>query len=651
MSSATVLPANPLFSKHFWSVDETAHDLLFKKNEKSTRTLNSLSTFYKEFSTLEAEYSRKLDSLINRLDLPKHESVGTLKTTIDVFQEQCLKISESHSLQSRRIQESLCIPLNELINERKAREKSIKAKVEKAWLTLLDLKSKCDSKSIKFEKNCIEMKSLKSTRLTLDNRELEKLEEKISALKSKMLLYREDNWEYVEKYNNHLQDWISLWYESCNELQVIEEARIGFLKSNLWEFANLASMFSVENDQYAENIRINLKECSATKDIMYFVESYKTGDEILTPLKFIDFAKNESRPLHEEPTKKFDISEFSNLNARVNEQKAQQHESLKKKRNPPPQNSETTDIAFSLIDRSKETFKKLQEEAQKDASQIKLNKLTTEEENSGSEPSTFKVMSDYSNPTTRTSISSHSFNNDFQSDINPVTFNKQQNKDLAFSDEEDALETNTNTLNSNVFPSESKKEKNIFQNNNIFRESMSPAKENKEENNNEFNGFANLAGKSSYNSPTKSSESKAFLTSSPESEKVQFKQLFSASPVFANGDKHRGRTSLMLVNSKRRSSLGKKSSATTICKSKSQYNLKDRHISVNELPSHSSEGYPVIGYCKAKYNYAADMDLELSFKKKDVLLILHKQPDDWWFAENLNSKDSGLVPRNYLTTI
>lgn len=95
----------------------------------------------------------------------------------------------------------------------------------------------------------------------------------------------------------------------------------------------------------------------------------------------------------------------------------------------------------------------------------------------------------------------------------------------------------------------------------------------------------------------------------------------------------------------------KVSSSTLLKKSKSSTTFTNLLPNTNNLPSHSKEGFPVVDYCKSKYTYVATMVEELSFNKKDVLLILHKQPDGWWFAENFRTGDSGLAPSNYLVPL
>lgn len=641
-----IQPNDQLFAKSFWSVDSSSQDILMLQNERSTKTLTSLSHFYKEFINLENDYARKFNTLLNKLELPKHENAGTLKTSIDVFQEQCMKISESHCLQASRVNDTLQQPLLELISDRKARQKVLYSKIKQSWNELLELKNKCDLKSDKYEDIWSSMCSLKRTRMTLDNREAEKLEEKLSSMKTKMLIVRQENYELVTKFNQRLDCWLNLWWDTCNELQISEEKKIRFLKANMWEFANILSVFCVEQDQYAENIRTSLQDCSAKKDLDYFVKENSTNNMLFAPLKFIDFAKNETRPYHDQSLRSFNIMEIPSINQKIKEEK----EVRQRKRNPPPQSNEQTETAFSYIGKSKETFKELQDQAQKEVSQMKINTPEYNDSKSGSEPSTFKVMSDYSNPTTQTSIYSRSYNDSFEDNVLEYNKNSKENdkriKSIESIGSRDDDSNYKNSIRNSLV---------TLKNGDKLRESMSPVKRNSL-NKDKHKSLANIMKNAFTEGPTNKHEYKQIIPASFDKKEPNNKfDNIDNVPI----EKRINSNSLMLKNPKnvlRASQQTAKlnshiNSTNSLKKSKSQMNLNDRNISLNELPSYSSEGYPVISYAKAHYNYTAAIEEELSFKKKDILLILHKQSDGWWFAENINSGDSGLVPSNYLIEI
>ncbi|TID25536.1 hypothetical protein CANINC_002926 [Pichia inconspicua] len=615
---------NTAFAESFWSVDTTAQEILFKQHEKGTKTLNSLVQFYKEFMHLESEYSRKFNSIIGKLELPKHEYASTLKTSIDVFQEQCLKISESHSLQSRRVYDSLQIPLQEIVSERKAREKSMETRIQQSWSALLLLKANCVSKSEKYEEIWNEICNLKSKKLTLDQIELQRLDEKLEKMKKKMFQIREDNWNLVNKYNENLKNWLILWWESCNELQTEEEKRIRFIKANLWEFANILNTFCVEEDKYCDNIRTSLQDCSARKNVDIFSRQFKTGNETFAPMTFVDFTKNETRPLTEHTTQKFDPSQLPFPGKTP----------IHTKRNPPPKLDETTETAFEMIGKSKELFKELQEEAQKEASQMRLKVPKADDENL-SEPST-NVMSNYSNPTTHTSVSSESFNESIQKN-----FKTQLNEFTKGSHEADGRDDINKP--DTTMPGRPEDISN-FENKNIFRESMIPAQ-----------GTDKNAKRKSLTNIFKKAFSETPERIKPEV--FEYKQILPKSNTqhAYTAEKPLRPNSLMPTEEdiKKASKLMKpeRRAKNSVRKSKSQYNMNNTRISLNDLPTTSIEGFPVIAHCKALYSYQAQIEEELSFKKRDILLVLHKQKDGWWFAENLSSNDSGLVPCNYLEEI
>lgn len=639
-------PNDQLFAKSFWSVDSSSQNILMLKNERSTKTLTSISHFYKEFINLENDYARKFKTLLNKLELPKHENAGTLKTSIDVFQEQCMKISESHYLQASRVNDTLLQPLLELISDRKARQKVLDLQIRQSWNELLELKNKCDSKSEKYEDIWSSMCSLKRSRMTLDNREAERLEEKLSTMKTKMLIIRQENFDLVTKYNQKLDNWLNLWWDTCNELQISEEKKIKFLKANMWEFANILSVFCVEQDQYAENMRISLQDCSAKKDLDYFVKENSTNNMLFAPLKFIDFAKNETRPYSDQSIRSFNVLEIPSISQKIKEEK----EIRQRKRNPPPQENEQTETAFSYIGKSKETFKELQNEAQKEVSQMKIHTPEYNGSKSGSEPSTFKVMSDYSNPTTQTSLSSRSYNDSFEDNV--LEYNKIQHED---DKRINSIESTGSKENDSHYKKMIRNSLVTLKNDDKLRESMSPVKSN-DVSKDKHKSFANIMKNAFTEGPTSKYDYKKIMPNSFDKKGLKNK--------FENRDndtieKRINSNSLMLKNSNNTLRASQKTaklnsninSHNSIKKSKSQMNLNDKNISLSELPSYSSEGYPVISYAKAHYNYTAAIEEELSFKKRDILLILHKQSDGWWFAENINSGDSGLVPSNYLNEI
>ncbi|CAG8460659.1 12754_t:CDS:10 [Ambispora gerdemannii] len=80
-----------------------------------------------------------------------------------------------------------------------------------------------------------------------------------------------------QTHTSHLQK-ASLMQDSI--ILSVSEKRIQFLKTHLWEFANLISQSCVADDESSESIRISLEECDIEKDIAIFIRERATGPEI-----------------------------------------------------------------------------------------------------------------------------------------------------------------------------------------------------------------------------------------------------------------------------------------------------------------------------------------------------------------------------------
>jgi len=65
------------------------------------------------------------------------------------------------------------------------------------------------------------------------------------------------------------------------------------MKSSLWSFANIASTVCVSDDASCEKIRVSLENCEVEKDIMTFIKTRGTGQEIPDPPRYVNFARGD----------------------------------------------------------------------------------------------------------------------------------------------------------------------------------------------------------------------------------------------------------------------------------------------------------------------------------------------------------------------
>lgn len=546
-----------LYASSFWANPPgESMDLLIDQNQKSTEVLDKLTQFYKDVSELELDYAKKIQSAIRKNGIDKlHILNNASLLQLDGVVDELNKLSSLHQDFSTKIDEKLYSPTKDIVSQRKLQGKEIAHNLRSTWEELESLKSKCEKKSMKYKETWNKLNGIKIKMMTMDAIETQKFNDKIKKLKKEMITIRSENWELVKQCNTKIDEWTQLWWDSCSELQNLEDSKFKFMKSNLWDLANEISTLCVEQDQLAELIRVSLQNTSLTKDMKHYVEMNKTGDQMIPKVEFVDFAKGEKEQQFT-TTRKFNLSEIPTINDVKNQNKS----ILENRKVKPPVISEIQDAQFEYISKSKETFNELQEQTQLEIAKNRLT-VSTNHSKTISEPSTYnKLMSEYSNGTGGTSVMSNE-PNDLSYELN----------------DEDNF--NTPRQVSNFTNKEANLRSSMF-----TTSMMSPSKLNK------FDEFVKRTA---------------------------------------------SKTSSRKVSS---STLLKKSKSTTTF----------TNLTADSLPSNSTEGFPVIGYSKAQYSYEACIPEELSFKKKETLLILHKQPDGWWFAENYNTGDSGLAPSNYL---
>lgn len=67
----------------------------------------------------------------------------------------------------------------------------------------------------------------------------------------------------------------------------MEEDRVEFLKSNMWEYANLASTRLLIEDEWCEVIRKKLEDCNVESEIEKCVSIYGTGSKIPSNVVYV----------------------------------------------------------------------------------------------------------------------------------------------------------------------------------------------------------------------------------------------------------------------------------------------------------------------------------------------------------------------------
>ncbi|KAG7908474.1 hypothetical protein KL905_001914 [Ogataea polymorpha] len=560
-----------LYSRNFWSPDDSACSFLLGHFDGGSKTADAVLAFYKERMAIEQEYAKRLCTLSRKIDLGKHELTGSLKSSLDVLAQETQQLGNSHYSQANKLATDVYNPLTEYAAERKNKGKILDSGLSKLMKHKRNLESKVELARKKYEAHWVKVNNYKAQQILMDETEAYRTQMKVNKLMDQMSEARDDYRGLVNEYNNMLNVWKNEWFSACENLQSMEEEKIKFLKANIWEYANIVSSTCISDDQSCENIRLSLEKCSYRADITSFVEEFKTGNTMSSPVNFIDYARGDV-PQRKGGIQTVDLTSIPKI--------TQQREQLGRKKIPPPKPTQEQQMQFDLIDRREETFKQLQEQAQLEASQLRSTGAQTT-----SEPSSNLVFSEYSDGTEASS----SHEDDFKQSKQESTYSNPLLHSLV-SDK----------------PTESSRLKKF----NIFGKTEKPV-----------------------------NPLEAYL---------------SDLQLGGNGDMSKFRDSMQISDESKQENNEIRAPSFTfsrnnsVRKSKSSTTLKGKFVNHANLPSRSSEGFPVLKYCRAQYSYNASIEQELSFKKRDILMILHQQPDGWWFAENINTGKSGLAPSNYL---
>ena len=65
-------------------------------------------------------------------------------------------------------------------------------------------------------------------------------------------------------------------------------------------------------------------------------------------------------------------------------------------------------------------------------------------------------------------------------------------------------------------------------------------------------------------------------------------------------------------------------------------------------PDPEEPNYPLF---IAKYDFSSTDDEDLSFKKGDLLYVINRDKDDWWYARAKHTGQEGYIPINYVTKL
>lgn len=659
------------YSKHFWSVDDSSVKILRKNFYECIETLEILLATFKERVAIEEEYARKLLNINKKKNLTAYER-GTLGESLSTLKLETTQLGNSHKNQASKINTEVYLPLQSLISDLKGKAKPVEETINKLIHYMSSLETNVEIAKTKYERDFLKFSGYKRETILADAHEARKLEPKIETVKKSMIKHREKYYNLVMEYNSTLEVWKKEWSNACEVYQQIDEEKHKFLKSYLWEYANAVSTSCVSDDQSSENIRVSLESCKYKEDAEAFIDSYGTGSTLLGPITFVDFAAGQKSKEGRDTQDAIADKAINNSNTQ---------KTINTTTTPAPKLTEKEEVHLQFVEKAKDTFNEL---ALDDNSGTQYKK-NDKKENIGTSNNLFDHL-DYkshkkhyrqpdlaSEASTDNSLFAKLENSGFSNTTAPSGYsndvkgadskawnrspNEQNANQFKISKSSSGMGTSlySNPLLSNSGYSSSHPDSGLYENPKLRTSMLQTSIFNgldtdpEEQENAPRSALRKLLEKPVSNEKNNANK---FKPSKTDSELVA---------LFNGVNKDKRSTSVdsktqILGNDEDKfnnniNNLVKKNTAKSITKSKSSGNIHDKRSRFDDLPKLSSERYPILQYSRALATYIAQYPGDLSFKKKDILLVIHKKESGWWYCENHTRGGTGTAPSNYLTDL
>ncbi|KAG0278439.1 Proline-serine-threonine phosphatase-interacting protein 2 [Linnemannia exigua] len=247
----------PRFSQNFWGKDDAGYSALTTRMRHAKVTCQEILGMFQARAALEEEYGKKLVKL-SKSPLGKDE-VGSLRDSLDVVRFEIEATGKSHIELASKMRDQLESALEEFNNSQKDKRKLAKEK---------------------YDAECVRTKGLSAAKMNLVGKELDKVSMKMEKTE---LASRAADVEYqasIRQLTEINDKWIIEWRAACDKFQLLEEQRIDYVGTTLWNYANIISSTCVADDESCERIRASLELCDINQNLQSFIDTSATGDDV-----------------------------------------------------------------------------------------------------------------------------------------------------------------------------------------------------------------------------------------------------------------------------------------------------------------------------------------------------------------------------------
>ncbi|KAF9235240.1 hypothetical protein BU15DRAFT_89609 [Melanogaster broomeanus] len=283
------------FCNAFWGVGDGGVDVLFARMRGAARTVEELKTFWKERSSIEEDYAKRLGKLA-KMTIGKDE-IGELRNCIDTLRLETDKQAGYHSQLAQQIRTELEGQAGAFAAKQQHHKKVYQAAIEKEFKVKQTREQHTSKAREKYESDCLRINSYTAQSTLVQGKDLEKIHLKLERAQQTVQVNENDYAQFTRVLQETMQKWEQDWKSFCDSCQDLEEERVEFMKDYLWAYANAVSTVCVSDDESCEHMRVALEQLEPEKDMENFVRDYGTGSAIPEIPVFVNYANTDAPPV------------------------------------------------------------------------------------------------------------------------------------------------------------------------------------------------------------------------------------------------------------------------------------------------------------------------------------------------------------------
>jgi hypothetical protein len=150
---------------------------------------------------------------------------------------------------AQQIRTELEMPSTEFQTKQLSHKKIYLTIVEKQVKAKQLQESHVDKAREKYEQDCVKINSYTAQSSLVQGRDLEKIQLKLERAKQTVQANEREFANFTRAFESTANKWEQDWKAFCDGCQDLEEARIDFVKENMWSYANFVSTVCVADDE------------------------------------------------------------------------------------------------------------------------------------------------------------------------------------------------------------------------------------------------------------------------------------------------------------------------------------------------------------------------------------------------------------------